>query len=47
MPGDEHGRGLAIVAAIAGPGNWGIDGDTTCRATWFRISWHQGQDPAS
>jgi serine/threonine-protein kinase RsbW len=23
---DEHGRGLAIVAAIAGDGNWGIDG---------------------
>ena len=24
---DEHGRGLAIVAAIAGEDNWGIEGD--------------------
>ena len=23
----EHGRGLAVVAAIAGDGNWGIEGD--------------------
>ena len=28
----EHGRGLAIVAAIAGDGNWGIDGDAASRA---------------
>jgi len=37
---DEHGRGLAIVAGIAGDGNWGIDGDAACRAAWFRLNWH-------
>jgi anti-sigma regulatory factor (Ser/Thr protein kinase) len=36
---DEHGRGLAIVAAVAGPGNWGINGDAASRAAWFRLSW--------
>src|ERR1700761_1926654 len=24
-PGDEHGRGLAILAAVAGSDNWGIE----------------------
>jgi hypothetical protein len=38
---DEHGRGLAIVAAVAGDGNWGIDGDAACRAAWFRLNWGQ------
>jgi anti-sigma regulatory factor (Ser/Thr protein kinase) len=38
---DDHGRGLAIVAGVAGDGNWGIDGDTTCRVAWFRLDWHQ------
>jgi anti-sigma regulatory factor (Ser/Thr protein kinase) len=38
---DEHGRGLAIVAAVAGDGNWGIDGDAASRAAWFRLNWHQ------
>ena len=28
---DEQGRGLTIVAAIAGDGNWGIDGDAASR----------------
>jgi anti-sigma regulatory factor (Ser/Thr protein kinase) len=36
---DEQGRGLAIVAAVAGAGNWGIDGDTSSRAAWFRLNW--------
>ena len=36
---DEHGRGLAIVAAVAGNGNWGIDGDAACRVAWFRLDW--------
>jgi anti-sigma regulatory factor (Ser/Thr protein kinase) len=40
---DEHGRGLAIVEAIAGPGNWGIDGNTACRTAWYRLNWHQDQ----
>ena len=42
-PGDEHGRGLAIVDAIAGDGNWGIDDGTACRVAWFRLNWHQDQ----
>jgi anti-sigma regulatory factor (Ser/Thr protein kinase) len=37
---DEHGRGLAVVAAIAGDGNWGIDGDAASRAAWFRLNWY-------
>jgi hypothetical protein len=36
---DEHGRGLAVVAAIAGEGNWGIDGDESSRVAWFRLDW--------
>jgi anti-sigma regulatory factor (Ser/Thr protein kinase) len=35
----EHGRGLAIVTAIAGDGNWGIEGDAACRVAWFRLDW--------
>jgi anti-sigma regulatory factor (Ser/Thr protein kinase) len=42
---DEHGRGLAVVAGIAGNGNWGIEGDVTSRVAWFRLDWHQ--DPTS
>ena len=38
---DEHGRGLAIVAAAAGDGNWGIDGSEKSRAAWFRLDWHR------
>jgi serine/threonine-protein kinase RsbW len=38
---DEHGRGLAVVAAIAGDGNWGIDGDSASRVAWFRLDWPQ------
>jgi anti-sigma regulatory factor (Ser/Thr protein kinase) len=41
---DEHGRGLGIVAAIAGDGNWGINGDHTYRLAWFRLNWHHDQD---
>ena len=37
---DEHGRGLAIVAAVAGDGNWGFDGDVASRTAWFRLNWH-------
>jgi anti-sigma regulatory factor (Ser/Thr protein kinase) len=36
---DEHGRGLAVVAGVAGDGNWGIEGDTTSRVAWFRLDW--------
>jgi serine/threonine-protein kinase RsbW len=38
---EEHGRGLNIVAAIAGDGNWGIDGDNASRAAWFRLDWDE------
>jgi two-component sensor histidine kinase len=38
---DEHGRGLAVVAAIAGEGNWGIEGDASSRVAWFRVDWPQ------
>jgi anti-sigma regulatory factor (Ser/Thr protein kinase) len=38
---DEHGRGLAIVAAVAGDDNWGIDGDSRSRVAWFRLDWDQ------
>jgi anti-sigma regulatory factor (Ser/Thr protein kinase) len=36
---DEHGRGLTVVAMIAGDGNWGIEGDESCRVAWFRLDW--------
>lgn len=38
-PGNEHGRGLAIVATIAGDGNWGFAGDSSSRIAWFRLDW--------
>jgi serine/threonine-protein kinase RsbW len=38
---EEHGRGLTVVAAIAGDGNWGIEGDDSCRIAWFRLDWPQ------
>lgn len=33
----EHRRGLAIVEAVAGDGNWGIDGRAESHAAWFRL----------
>ena len=38
---DEHGRGLSIVAAIAGDESWGIDGNEASRVVWFRLGWDQ------
>lgn len=38
---DHHGRGLAIVAAVAGDGNWGIEGNAACRVAWFHLEWEQ------
>jgi len=38
---DEHGRGLGILAFLAGDGNWGVkSGDTpdTC-VVWARLDW--------
>jgi anti-sigma regulatory factor (Ser/Thr protein kinase) len=37
---DEQGRGLTIVAAVAGDSNWGFDGDAASRTAWFRLNWH-------
>ena len=37
---EEHGRGLGIVATMAGDGNWGIEGDASTRVAWFRLEWH-------
>jgi anti-sigma regulatory factor (Ser/Thr protein kinase) len=40
-PGDPHddGRpnGFDVVDAIAGPPNWGLDGDTGGRTAWARL----------
>lgn len=36
---DDRPHGLDIVAAIAGPDNWGIDGGPACRVAWFRLDW--------
>lgn len=36
---EEHGRGLAIVASVAGEDNWGIDGNSAVRVAWFRLNW--------
>jgi anti-sigma regulatory factor (Ser/Thr protein kinase) len=38
-PRDDDGRphGFDVVAAIAGPGNWGIDGDDRGRVAWARF----------
>jgi hypothetical protein len=39
----ERRRGLSIVAAIAGDGNWGIEGDEASRVVWFRLDWDQAR----
>jgi anti-sigma regulatory factor (Ser/Thr protein kinase) len=39
---DDRPHGLDIVAAIAGDGNWGIDGDElTGHTAWVRLDWKQ------
>jgi hypothetical protein len=39
-PRDDRPHGLDIVQAIAGDGNWGIDGDATFgRVAWARLDW--------
>jgi two-component sensor histidine kinase len=42
---DEHGRGLAVVKALAGDGNWAIRaGDAPgTRAVWARLDWPPAQ----
>ena len=34
---DSRPHGLDVVAAIAGPGNWGIDGDACGRIAWATL----------
>jgi len=43
---NRRGHGLAVVAAVAGEENWGIDGDAACRVAWFRLNWPKRQDAA-
>ena len=38
-PPGEYPHGLGIVAALAGPGHWGIDGDQAGRTAWARLTW--------
>lgn len=47
-PDDEHGRGLAIVDAIAGTGNWGIKRSNArdTRVTWFQLRWPAPGQPS-
>ena len=34
---DSRPHGLDIVSAVAGPGNWGIDGDVRGRIAWATL----------
>jgi two-component sensor histidine kinase len=40
-PNAEHGRGLAIVAALAGDGNWTVEDGSTpgTRVVWVWLDW--------
>ena len=40
-PDEEHGRGLAMVAALAGEGNWTVEDGSTpgTRVVWVRLDW--------
>lgn len=44
-PHDERGRGLALVASVAGDSNWVIEDGSTpgTRVVWVRLDWHQEQ----
>jgi serine/threonine-protein kinase RsbW len=52
-PGDENGRGLTIIEALAGEGNWTTGHGTTpgSRVVWTWLDWphdhNQGQGQAS
>jgi serine/threonine-protein kinase RsbW len=35
----EHGRGLTVVAALAGEANWGVTGGVGARTVWVRFGW--------
>jgi anti-sigma regulatory factor (Ser/Thr protein kinase) len=32
-------HGLDLVEALAGPGNWGVTGDSSGRVVWARLTW--------
>ena len=36
-PGEDRPHGLQIVEALAGAGNWGVDGDAGGRVAWARL----------
>ena len=36
---DGRPHGFHVVSALAGAGNWGIDGDTHGRVAWARLGW--------
>ena len=36
---DGRPHGFDVVAAIAGAGNWGIDGDDRGHVAWARLGW--------
>jgi serine/threonine-protein kinase RsbW len=40
-PGDDHGRGLALVAALAGDENWTVESGNTpgTRVVWVWLDW--------
>jgi serine/threonine-protein kinase RsbW len=42
-PDDEHGRGLAMVAALAGDGNWTVEAGEApgTRVVWAWFDWHR------
>ena len=35
---DRRPHGFDVVAALAGPQNWGVDGDAHGRTAWARLS---------
>ncbi len=43
---DDRPHGLDLVEALAGTGNWGIDGDSDHgRSVWVRLDWPQEPAP--
>ena len=36
---DDRPHGFDVVAAIAGPQNWGVNGDNDGRIAWVTLSW--------
>ncbi|MGD0245895.1 MAG: ATP-binding protein [Streptosporangiaceae bacterium] len=38
-PDCSRPHGLDVIQALTGPGNWGVDGDSSGRVVWARLSW--------